>query len=511
VDRRAKVELFEEIRREYEFGVATIQGIAKKLGVHRRLVRQALASAVPPERKRPVRKRPVLGELTAFIDAVLEADRRAPRKQRHTARRIWKRIQVEMPEHRVGESTIRQYVRQRKRELGVNLRETCIPQQYDWGQEAQADWYEAAAELGGERVTLQVFSMRSMASGAAFHRAYLRATQQAFLEAHELAFAYFGGVFRTVRYDNLKSAVKRILRGSRREETTRFIAFRSHWRFESVFCTPGEGHEKGGVEGEVGYFRRNVWVPVPKANDVDELNALLATACEQEQRRVISGRSTPVRVAMLEERQHLLAAPEEGFDLMEVSWPKVDGLGRVRVRTNWYSAPAKAGSTVQARVSSTHVEIWNDGACIARHERCYGHQQQILDLEHYLDVLEHKPGALAGSKPLAAWREKGLWPPSFDQLWDELRRRHGASQGTRLMIQLIGLGKKHGYDRLREAVESCISAGCWDPAAITHSLTMDALERPVAAPIEVESLLHFERPMPTVLEYDRLLSTEVQP
>ena len=103
-----------------------------------------------------------------------------------------------------------------------------MPQSYALGQEAQVDWYEAWAELGRERTKMQVFAMRSMASGAAFHRAYLHATQQAFLEAHEAAFGYFGGVFRLLRYDNLSSAVRKILRGHRREETVRFVAFRSH-------------------------------------------------------------------------------------------------------------------------------------------------------------------------------------------------------------------------------------------------------------------------------------------
>src|ERR1022692_2123890 len=134
---------------------------------------------------------------------------------------------------------------------------TCTTGRLHWGVEAQVDWYEAYADLGSERIKLQVFAMRSMASGAAFHCAYLHATQQAFLEAHELAFAFFGGVFRKLRHDNLTSAVKKILRGHRREETARFVAFRSHWRFEAEFCTPAEPHEKGGIEGEAGYFRRN--------------------------------------------------------------------------------------------------------------------------------------------------------------------------------------------------------------------------------------------------------------
>ena len=144
------------------------------------------------------------------MDAILEADRKAPRKQRHTAHRIWERIQSELPECKIAERTVREYVHDRKIALGLLVRETCVPQSYAWGVEAQVDWYEAYADLAGERTKLQVFAMRSMASGAAFHCAYLHATQQAFLEAHELAFAYFGGVFRKLRYDNLTSAVKKI-------------------------------------------------------------------------------------------------------------------------------------------------------------------------------------------------------------------------------------------------------------------------------------------------------------
>src|SRR5207253_2221228 len=301
------------------------------------------------------------------IDGILEADRRAPRKQRHTAHRVWVRITKERPGYEIAESTVRQYVRLRKQALGLRVGpEPCGPRQYAWGDEAQVDWYEADADLDGERQTLQVFAMRSMASGAAFHRAYVRATQQAFLEAHQLAFQHLGGVYRRLRYDNLGSAVRKILRGHRREETARFVAFRSHWGFEAEFCTPGEGHEKGGVEGEAGYFRRNHLVPVPAARDLEELNGMLLAGCEEDLGRIIGGRQQTIGEALAIERQHLRPMPSEGFDLAEVSFGHLDDQRRVKAKTNAYSAPLPPGTTVQVKLAPSIVEIWHQGRCVAR-------------------------------------------------------------------------------------------------------------------------------------------------
>jgi len=511
MERRAKVELFEQIRREYEFGVGTIRAVAQKLGVHRRMVRQALASAEPPERRRVKRERPAIGPVQPFIDAILATDRNAPRKQRHTAHRIYQRIRSELPEHRVAEATVRVYVRQRKHELGWSTREICVPQSYAPGQEGQVDWYEAWAELSGEQVKLQVFALRSMVSGAAFHRAYHRATQQAFLDAHEQAFHYFGGVFRLLRYDNLASAVKKVLRGHRREETTRFIAFRSHWRFASDFCNPVEPHEKGGIEGEAGYFRRNHWVPLPKARDLDELNAQLLAICREDERRQIAGHAQSVGAAMLEERAQLIPLAEHNFELTDIAFPRVDGLGCVRVRTNLYSAPTPPGTTVEVRLYPSHVEIRDEGRCIARHERCYERCQQVLDLEHYLDVLERKPGALIGSKPLAAWRQRGLWPESYDRLLAQLIERHGQPSGTRQMVQVLSLIKRHGHARVRAAVEEAITLGCADAAAVRHLVEAAGLKHVREALIELGELSRFERPAPVMTDYDGLLGQEVAP
>lgn len=500
------MELFEEIRREYEFGIGTIAGVAKKLGVHRRMVREAIASAVPKPRKTNQRRAWKMESAREKIDAILIADRHAPRKQRHTAHRIYERLRVEVPECNVCERTVRMYVRRRKEELGLESRETFVPQSYAWGSEGQVDWYEAHADIGGERQKQYVFCMRSMASGGAFHRAYPRATQQAFLEAHEHAFAYFGGVFRTLRYDNLSSAVKKILRGYQREEAARFVAFRSHWRFQAEFCTPGQAHEKGGVESEGGYFRRNHWVPVPVARDRDDLNEQLLCACQQDEHRVIAGREQSVGAAMLIEREHLMPLAEEGFDVAEVSFPTVDSHGCVRVRTNRYSVPAAAATTVEAKVYAATVEIWSGGERIACHERCYQRQQQILELEHYLDVLQRKPGAFAGSKPLEQQRRAGLWPASFDSIWQALVERHGRQNGTRQMIELLALGKAHGRQKLEQAVEHALSLGSCDVAAVRHLLAADKLKRTQCEAIELGLLERYERPLPVMSNYDQLLA-----
>ncbi len=319
----SRMELFEQIRRDRDREGLSVRALAERHGVHRRAVRQALASPVPPGKRSPVfRPAPKLGAYRGLIDEWLEADREAPRKQHHTAKRIWSRL---VDEHgaEVAETTVRDYVRQRKRARGWPVGEVFVPQVHAPGVGAEVDWGEAQVDLAGERTKVQLFVMRASFSGAVFCQASLVGSQQAFLELHVEAFEWFGGVFAEIRFDNLSSAVKQVLRGRRRVETDRFVALRSHYLFESQFTTPGiqGAHEKGGVEGEVGRFRRNHLVPVPAVASLAALNRLILAGCERDLGRRVVGRQLTVGEGWASERPQLRPLPGERFDASETAAP----------------------------------------------------------------------------------------------------------------------------------------------------------------------------------------------
>ena len=509
------MEQFEQIRRDRDREGLSIRGLAKRHGVHRRTVKQALASAVPSAKRSPTnRPAPKLGPYWALIDEWLLADRDAPPKQRHTAKRIWWRL---VDEHGadVAEVTVRQHVRSRKRELGWPVGEVFVPQVHAPGVEAEVDWGEALVVLGGVSVKVHLFVMRASFSGAAFCQASLVETQQAFLELHVQAFEWFGGVFGEIRFDNLKSAVKKVLKGRRRIETDRFVALRSHYLFVSQFTTPGlEGaHEKGGVEGEVGRFRRNHLVPVPELRDLAELNVMLLAGCEADLDRRIDGRSVTVREAWATERPLLRELPTEAFDACETAVPRVDAKALVTIRQNRYSVPvALAGLKVSARIGAREITINHTGRVVARHERLHGKFGTSAQLDHYLELLARKPGGLEHSVALAQERDRGAWPECFDALWTGLSDRYGRSDAARQMVDVLLLCREHGPDRVALAVRGALAAGAIDGRAVAI-LVRRALStgRPAPAPLAGldARLAAHDRPAPDDLaDYDQLHENE---
>lgn len=504
-----KVELFEAIRRDRFVHEKSIRRIARERGVHRRMVRDALESAIPPPRRCPDRAPTVLTvEFKRIIDDWLEADREAPRKQRHTARQVWRRL---TREHGFtgAESTVRRYAGRRKRELCLG-REAYVPLAHEPGQEAEVDWYEAAVDFPWGREVVHFFQMRACYSGRELHMAFPHETQQALLEGHNEAFAYFGRTFHKVRYDNLGSAVVKILRGRRREETARFVALRSHYLFETEFCRPGKegAHEKGGVEGGVGRFRRTHLVPVPKAESYEDLNRQLLDACAEDDLRKIEGRRARIIDDWEDDFAPMRALPAEPFPTALVGTVGVDAKGCCRVRTNRYSVPiVLAHREVEYRLHAHSVEFVRGGHVVARHPRLLGRHALRLELDHYIELLWHKPGALKRSLALRQARDRGEWPEAYDTLIAGLDERFDDSEAARQLLAVLMLHREYTADEVLVAVELALEHGCYDAGAISVLARRFTEDEPTAQPLTgLGQLQAYDRPALPLDAYDALLT-----
>jgi transposase len=505
---RSRVELFEQIRKDRRVEGSSIRELAGRHQVHRRTVRQALDSAVPPPRKvYPPRPRPAIDAFAEVIDGWLLADRLVPRKQRHTARRVWQRL---VAEHgaRVSEVTVSRYVARRKTELGLDRVEVSVPQAHPPGAEAEVDFGEFYASIAGTMLKLWMFVLRLSCSGRAFHVAFATQAQEAFLEGHVLAFEYFGAVPGRIRYDNLKPAVIRVLKGRDRAEAERFIALRSHYGFDSFFCIPGKegAHEKGGVEGEIGRFRRRHLVPVPAVASLAALNQRIAADDIADDGRVITGRPVTIAAAFGAEQPAMMALPAEMFDPARLLTARVDNRARICVRQNYYSVPAGySGRRVNVRLSAMKVEALDGPRVVAVHERTAGKYAEVLILDHYLDVLKYKPGALPGATALAQARAAGAFTPSHQRYWDAGRRSRGDAAGTRALTEVLLGHRTLPAAALTEAMDRAVRSGALDP----QSVLIDARRLaggPVAPVIPIGALARYDRPAPALTGYDQLLS-----
>jgi transposase len=505
--KRSKVRLYEQIRRaRAQDESVAIRELARRFEVHRRDVRAALASAVPPARKVVVRPAPKMDVWKPIVDGWLVTDLEAPRKQRHTARRVWQRLVVEH-DAQIGESTVRCYVAQVRARQELPLAKVTVPQTHPLGAEAEVDFGTISVYLAGMLCEVPLFVMRLSASGRGFCRAYLNEAQEVFLDGHVRAFAHFDGVPGRVRYDNLKAAVAKVLRGRDRLESERFIALRSHYRFDSFFCMPGvEGaHEKGGVEGEVGRFRRRHLVPVPRVGSMTELNELIAAAMDLDDGRFIAHRRIAVGDHYALEAPALAVLPAEPFDVAVIDSHRVDTKARVCVRQCHYSVPARyAGRRLDVRVGAETVEVLDGSAVVATHRR--GRKgDEILVLDHYLEVLVRKPGAMLASTPLARARASGMFGHAHQQFWDRARRRLGDRDGTKAIIELLLAQRTIPTEAISTAITLMLAADVVDPAVVIVEARRQR-EATLAAVIPIEATLAaFDRPAPTLDHYDALL------
>jgi transposase len=509
---RSRVEQFERIRRDGRDEELSIRELAARHRVHRRTVRAALADAVPPARKVPVRARPVSGRWVGTVRGWLEADLSAPRKQRHTARRVWQRL-LDEHEARVSESTIRALVHDLRIEIGADRSLVTVPQTHEAGRDAEVDFGDFVAVIDGERLQLHMFVMRLSHSGRSVHIAYGNVATEAFLDGHVRAFETFGGVpTGQIRYDNLKPAVLRVLLGRDRLENPRFIALRSHYGFDSFFCEPGIGgaHEKGGVEGEIGRFRRRHLTPVPQAVSLAALNEQLAAADARDEHRRIAARTETVGQAAAREAPLLNPLPPIAFEASSALSCRVDGKARICVRQAYYSVPARlAGRRVQVALGADWIAAWHDGTLVARHTRSLHKGTETLELDHYLEVLGHRPGALAGATALVTARAAGAFTAAHQRFWDAARRQAGDRDGTRALIGVLLLHRTLPAPAVLAGIDAALAAGRYDPdlvAVEARRHQASTVHRAAPAPVPPTAAVPVDqRPLPTLHGYDDLL------
>jgi len=441
------------------------------------------------------------------IDAWLIADKEVHRKQRHTARRVWQRLVAEQSAV-VSEMTVSRYVARRRVELEMVKVEVSVPQTHEPGAEAEVDFGEFYATIAGQLVKVWMFVMRLSHSGRAFHVSFGTQAQEAFLEGHVLAFQHFGGVPGRVRYDNLKPAVTRILKGRDRDEAERFVALRSHYGFESFFCQPGlkGAHEKGGVEGEIGRFRRRHLVPVPKAASLADLNEHIGAADIADDTRVITGRPITIGNAFAVERTTLMPLPAQAFDPAKLLGARVDKRARISVRQCYYSVPARyVARRLSVRLSARTVAVFDGPKCVATHERAFGRFVEVLLLDHYLEVLKTKPGGLPGATALVQAKASGAFTHTHQRYWDVVRRANGDAAGTRALIEVLLAHRTLPATVLVAAMDRAVSSGCLDPQVVLIDARAGQAAH-IAPVIPIANLAKYDRPAPSLADYDQLLT-----
>ena len=423
---------------------------ARIFGLSRETVSKMCRFSLPPgyTRTKPVTK-PKLGPLLPVIDAILEADRTGPVKQRHTVKRIFERLRDEH-EFGGGYTVVKDYVRVAR----ARARETFVPLSHPPGH-AQVDFGEAVGVIGGVRCKLHFFCMDLPQSDACFVKAYPAETTEAFLDGHVSAFAFFGGVPLSVLYDNLKIAVARICSDGKRERTRAFTELVSHYLFNDRFGRPGKGNDKGKVEGLVKYARSNFMTPIPVAANYDGLNAMLAKRCLARQTERAGRHAETIGERLVADLEMFRDLPAVPLEPCEKRAARVSSTALVRYRSNDYSVPTSHGfQEVMVKGFVDQVVILCGGEEIARHQRSYGSGTFVFNPLHYLALLETKPNALDQAAPLQDWD----LPETFQHLRHLMEARMG-NRGKREFIQVLRLMEAIPKDIVIYAVTEAIRLG----------------------------------------------------
>jgi transposase len=461
-----QVEVYGAVRRYVLIEGHSRREAARVFGLSRDTIAKMCRFSVPPgyQRSKPPEK-PKLGPLMPVIDAILAADRSAPLKQRHTAKRIFERLRAEY-DYAGGYTVVKDYVRLKR----ARMKEAFVPLAHPPGH-AQVDFGQCIGVIGGVRTVLHVFCFDLPHSDAPFVKAYPGETTEAFLDGHVSAFAFFGGVPQSILYDNTKLAVARIVGDGRRIRTRAFAELVSHFLFRDRFGRPGKGNDKGNVEGLVKYTQRTFMTPLPHAASFAALNASLAEQCRARQGERAGRQEETIGERLVRDLTALRGIPQGLFEPCEKKPARVSSTGLVRYRMNDYSVPTRfAFQDMMVKGFVDEVVIVAGAEIVARHERLYGRNQFVFDPKHYLALLERKPGALDQAAPLQSWN----LPEEFQRIRRLLESRMG-NRGKKEFIQIL---------RLLEVFEEAIVAAGVVQAMQLGAISFDAVKQLVLARIE---------------------------
>ncbi len=462
------MEMWTEIRRKVLVEGASKRSILRDYGIGHQALDKILENPEPPgyQVAHP-RPKPKLGPYLAVIDQILEADKGAPPKQRHTARRIFERLRDEYG-YTGGITQVQGAVAQAKQ----HSKEVFVPLSHPPGH-AQFDFGEGVVEIAGVRCKAHLGLITLPYSDTYFLSAYPRECTETFQASHVAGFEFFGGVPSRISYDNTSIAVTKII-GRARELTREFLRLQSHHLFEEHFCNVGRGNEKGHVETHVGYSRRNLLVPVPSFPSWAALNDYLAAACFADLFRRVRGKPETKAERLAVDLAAMLALPTETFEPRRVAQTRANSLSLVRFDCNDYSVPtdyAHHEVTAMGGVEEVHLLVGTE--VVATHPRHWGKEQVTFDPCHYLALLERKPGALDHARPL-----EGLQLPGCFAV---LRRRLEADlghAGTREFIKVLRLMERATLAELTAATEEALAIGATGSDAIACIL-YTRTERPV--------------------------------
>jgi transposase len=500
------MEMYEYIRfSHYKLGYG-IRKIHRLTGLDRKTIRKAIDGASPQYRVKESRPKIVIGSFVPQIKSWLIQDRKSPKKQRHTAVRVHQRL-IEELNYKGSLSTTMVTVRKIRRELDPGRMEVFIPSDPSKREGAEMDWGELYVDLSGKRVRVSLFVMRSKYSGKIYARLYPVMVQECFFDGHIRAFAFFERVFNTIVYDNLKTAVKQVLKGRERIEQDAFVQFRTHYNYEAQFCSICKGSEKGGVEGGVGYVRRNFLTPIPKAKSLEDLNQILLEKCLSHDQRVTSGQEQTVGELYEKEMQIILPLPKSVYRNYKLHSAVVDKYLTVRFRRNRYSVPAGYREKVMTiELGLDDVRIIHENTVIACHKREFLRDRWVINPWHYLEALRRKPGAFHSSRILSEIEQS--WDPVVKKIYDKQVGKYGEIDGTKEFISTLLCFKDRSYEDMIAVLELSLeqkSVNKETVELIAASTDEEAINLEIASTSHIAAIANFSIPEADVNRFDILM------